>query len=353
MTVRAVELTELVNRGQGIEQPGPIHDWWVLAKPATLSVPAGPLVIRALAGLETELAQQRIDLTGQSRASLRVPLTRFFRARAAGQLAGNTHLHLMKLSKAQADRYLRDVPTVDDLDIVFLSYLERANATPEYTSNNYSRHDLEKLSHGHVHFGNGQEHRHNFGKYGEGYGHILLLDIPYIIHPVSIGPGITATGVDAPPLQAGIDTARSVGGKVIWAHNLYGFEDIPNWITGRVHANNIFDGSAKGSYKDTYYRYLNVGLARAVFHRNRLVHLRFLAGLREQRPHDHADRVARPAGGGKVLDHQWSAAGAHRRWPERRQRARDRQTKVGDGPRPMPVAARFQADRAGAKRPSD
>ena len=28
----AVELTELVNRGQGIEQPGPIHDWWVLAK---------------------------------------------------------------------------------------------------------------------------------------------------------------------------------------------------------------------------------------------------------------------------------------------------------------------------------
>ncbi len=47
---------------------------------------------------------------------------------------------------------------------------------------------------------------------------------------------------------------------MIWAHNLFGFEDIPNWITGRVHANNIFDGSARGSYKDTYYRYLNVGL---------------------------------------------------------------------------------------------
>ncbi len=47
---------------------------------------------------------------------------------------------------------------------------------------------------------------------------------------------------------------------MIWAHNLYGFEDIPNWITGRVHANNIFDGSHRGSFKDTYYRYLNIGL---------------------------------------------------------------------------------------------
>ena len=47
---------------------------------------------------------------------------------------------------------------------------------------------------------------------------------------------------------------------MVWAHNRYGFEDIPNWITGRVNANNIFDGSQHGSYKDSYYRYLNIGL---------------------------------------------------------------------------------------------
>jgi hypothetical protein len=117
------------------------------------------------------------------------------------------------------------------------------------------------MSHDHLRFGHGEEHRHNFGSHGEGYGHILLLDIPYIIHPVSIGPGITRQGADAPPLQAGIDRARQAGGKVIWAHNMFGFEDIPNWVTGRVHANNIYDGSDRGSYKDTYYRYLNVGLS--------------------------------------------------------------------------------------------
>ncbi len=255
-----IEVDSLINRGQGVGRQGPIHGWWVLPKPTTVKVPAAPIVIHALAGLETERATQKIDLTGKSEASLAIPLVRFYLAREKGQLAGNTHLHLMKLSKTEADRYLREVPLADGLDIVFVSYLERAKADLEYTSNNYSRDDLRKLSHRDLHFGHGQEHRHNFGPHAEGYGHILLLDIPYVIHPVSIGPGITQQGPDAPPLQQGIDKARSLGGKVIWAHNLFGFEDIPNWVTGRVHANNIFDGSIRGSFKDTYYRYLNIGL---------------------------------------------------------------------------------------------
>ncbi|MBI3837557.1 MAG: CehA/McbA family metallohydrolase, partial [Planctomycetia bacterium] len=258
---QGVKLSELVNRGQGIADQGPIHNWWALPKAGTVTVPAAPLAFEALSGLDTELALTRIDLTGKTQATLQIPLTRFYQARHKGYLAGNTHLHLMKLSKREADRYLQDVPLADGLDIVFLSYLERAIADLEYTSNNYTRRDLDRLSHDHVRFGHGEEHRHNFGTHGEGYGHILLLDIPYIIQPVSIGPGITRKGADAPPLQTGIDNARGAGGKVIWAHNLYGFEDIPNWVTGRVHANNIFDGSQRGSYKDTYYRYLNVGLS--------------------------------------------------------------------------------------------
>jgi hypothetical protein len=259
-TGKAIDIPELVNRGQGIEQQGPIHQWWVLPKATTVTVPQAPLTIKALAGLETELATQPLDLTKNVRAKAAIRLNRFYEARRGGRLAGNTHLHLMKLSKSQADRYLREVPLGDGLDIVFVSYLERAKADSEYTSNNYSRKDLERMSHGHVHYGHGQEHRHNFGTHGEGYGHILLLDIPYIIRPVSIGPGIMGSGSDAPPLQVGIDEARRTGGRVIWAHNLYGFEDIPNWITGRVHANNIYDGSHRGSYEDTYYRYLNIGL---------------------------------------------------------------------------------------------
>ena len=257
---KPIEIPELANRGQGIETPGPIHDWWVLPRKTALTLPAATLMVRAFSGLETEVASITIDLAGKPTAELRVPLTRFHRARENGYVAGNTHLHLKQLSRDQADRYLREVPLADGLDVVFVSYLERAEAALEYTSNKYSRRDLARLSHERLHFGHGQEHRHNFGSHGEGYGHILLLDIPYIIRPVSIGPGITKRGSDSPPLQHGIDKARSLGGKVVWAHNLYGFEDIPNWITGRVHANNIYDGSHRGSFEDTYYRYLNIGL---------------------------------------------------------------------------------------------
>jgi hypothetical protein len=257
---KTVQPDELVARGQGIDGEGPIHEWSVLPRATTIKVPAGPLVIQALSGLESDLFEHRVDLAGKREAESQIPLVRFARARSSGFVAGNTHLHLMKLSKQQADRYLKQVPLADGLDVVFISYLERAVADLDYTSNKYTPGDLARLAHGHVHFGHGEEHRHNFGSHGEGYGHILLLDIPYIVQPVSIGPGIMRAGSDSPPMQAGIDRARSAGGKVIWAHNLFGFEDIPNWITGRVDANNIFDGSHRGSFKDTYYRYLNIGL---------------------------------------------------------------------------------------------
>jgi hypothetical protein len=165
--------------------------------------------------------------------------------------------------------------------VVYISYLERAEADLEYTSNKYTIGDLRKLSersreHKHVHgpgghahahshalpteFDNGQEHRHNFTGFGEGYGHVMLLHLPELIQPVSIGPGITKRGTDSPALQRGIDKARGLGSTIIWCHNQWGLEDIPNWLGGKLHANNIFDGGTHGSYQHSFYRYLNAGL---------------------------------------------------------------------------------------------
>ncbi len=152
------------------------------------------------------------------------------------------------------------MPLADGLDVVFVSYLERAGDDLQYTSNHYTPDDLRKLSNDHVQFGFGQEHRHNFGSYGEGYGHVLLLDIPRVVEPVSIGAGITKRGPDAPPLRAGIDETHRLGGKAVWAHNRLGFENIPDWLTGRLQANNMRDGNDHGNYADPYYRYLNIGL---------------------------------------------------------------------------------------------
>jgi len=89
----------------------------------------------------------------------------------------------------------------------------------------------------------------------------MLLDLKKLIRPVSIGPGIMGgKGTDGIPLQRGIEKARSNGVTVIWCHNGFGFEGVPNWMGGVLDAQNIFDGGSHGSYKDTFYRYLNLGM---------------------------------------------------------------------------------------------
>lgn len=252
---------KLLSRGVGIEGDLPIHRWMVLPQATEIELPRGKFTITAISGLETEQAQREVDLTGQAESKLSMPLTRFHDAAAQGYRPGNTHLHLMKISRADCDRYLCEVPLADRLDVMFLSYLERADADKEYTSNSYTTADLAALTRqSGVVFGNGEEHRHNFAGWGEGYGHVMFLNIKQLIQPVSIGPGIMLTGHDGLPLQRGIDQARKDGATVIWCHNEWGLEALPNWLTGRVQAQNIFDGGIRSSYKDSFYRYLNAGL---------------------------------------------------------------------------------------------
>ncbi len=243
----------------GVEQR--IDQWSVIVKPTVVKVPRRKLVVEALFGLETERATVTIDLSGQADGSLSIPLKFFYRAQQQGYRSANTHLHLMKLSREDSDRYLREIPKADGLDVLFLSYLERAEAQKDYISNRYTQADLDELTRqSGVAFGNGEEHRHNFSAQGQGFGHVMLLDIQKLILPVSIGQGIMKTGTDGLPVQRGIDQARRDGATVIWCHNDFGLEDIPNLVSGRIHALNIFDGNRVSSYKHSYYKYLNAGL---------------------------------------------------------------------------------------------
>ncbi len=256
-----VAVRELLSRGLGLDETLPIGRWSVLAKSTTLQLPKKKLIIAALSGLETEQNQITIDLTTQDRANVTLLLKRFYDASLRGYRSANTHLHLQKISRAECDRYLLEVPQADGLDLLFLSYLERAGADREYTSNRYTDGDLASLTKiSGVTFGNGEEHRHNFTGFGEGYGHVMLLNIQKLIQPVSIGQGIMKRGTDGIPLQRGIDTARRDDATIIWCHNSWGREAFPNFLTGRVNAQNIFDGGPHGSYKDSFYRYLNAGL---------------------------------------------------------------------------------------------
>jgi hypothetical protein len=256
----AVPPEELLNRGLGLDDAHAARRWWVLPGPAAIRLPRRALRVLAVHGLETAIA--RAELAADA-SSLSVPLRRFQDPRAAGWRSANTHLHLQKVSRAVADRYLLEVPRADGLDALFVSYLERAEADREYVSNGYADADLRAFTErSGVVFGNGEEHRHNFTPFGEGYGHVMFLDLPKLVRPVSLGPGITKQGTDGVPLRRGIDRARADGATLLWCHNTFGLEDVPSWAAGKPHAQNIFDGDpeAHGSYQDTFYRYLNAGL---------------------------------------------------------------------------------------------
>jgi len=257
-----VRITNLAS-GKPLAFRDEIHraeNWYTLPAGGTFVVPRAKLKVEAFHGLETELAVREIVAAAEKSQTLRLPLVRFYDARVKGLVAGNTHLHLMKLTHEEMDRYLRTVPLGDGLDLVFVSLLRRIPDERDYITNTLSEGDFGRLSQGAVKYAGGQEHRHNFGTGGEGFGHVMLLDILKRIEPVSIGPGIMREGTDGIPIQRGIRAARADGATVIWCHNTFGHEDIPNWVSGLVHAQNIFDGGNHGGYADTFYRYLAAGM---------------------------------------------------------------------------------------------
>jgi hypothetical protein len=262
-----VRVTNL-SSNQPVRLDGEFHravNWYALERWAKVRVPRAKLRVEALRGLKTRLAIREVDATTKSQLKVTLNLNEFYETRLREIHGGNTHLHLMNLTHAEADRYLRVVPKADNLDLVFLSHLRRIPDERHYISNQIVENsfvggDLERLSQDGVLFGNGQEHRHNFGGYDEGFGHVMLLNLQKLIRPISIGPGIMKEGTDGRPLQSNILTARNDGATVIWCHNTFGLEDLPNWASGLVHAQNIFDGGDHGDYADTFYRYLNVGM---------------------------------------------------------------------------------------------
>lgn len=257
---RIVPLAGLVNRGIRLRSNHPAKNWYVASAGTVISVPRTVLTIEAFSGLDTELTRELVDLSAKPTHRIELMLKPFFNAAQRGWFGGNTHLHLNNLTRAQADEYLRVIPRADGLDLLFVSYLERAQADRNYISNEYTLADLNRFSGSGVLFGNGQEHRHNFEGNTEGYGHVMFLKIRQLVQPVSVGAAIAGGGPDWPPLQRGIRQARGEGATVIWCHNTYGHEDVPNWLAGQIDAHNIFDGGFHASYEETYYRYLNVGL---------------------------------------------------------------------------------------------
>ncbi len=255
-----VSLPELYSRGTALRANHPARRWYAVMEPVTLSVPKGEVYIEAFSGLNSERVRRKLDFRFFNRLSVKLPIPELRSLKADGWWGGNTHLHLKGMTRQEADDYLRVVPRGDRLDLLFVSHLERVDDDASYISNEYTRTELQSFSQFGVLFDNGEEHRHNFGPWKEGYGHVMFLSLPELVQPVSIGKGITGAGFDSPNLGQGIEQARALGATVIWCHNGLGFEDVPNWVSGRIHAQNIFDGGNQGAFDTTFYKYLDIGM---------------------------------------------------------------------------------------------
>lgn len=236
------------------------ESWYSIDGTATVDVPRTRIQVSAFHGVESLMATQEIDVRERGAATIRISVGRFYDLGKQHLVSGNTHLHLNRLSRSESDRYLRTVPAADGIDLLYVSHLIRAIEDETYITNEYDWKSLADLSNDDVTLRFGEEHRHNLGPHAEGFGHVMLLDIPRLIQPVSIGPGLTQAGSDGLPLNRGIREAHRVDGTVVWCHNSFGMEDVPNWMTGMLHAQNIHDGGPHGQYEDTFYRYMNLGL---------------------------------------------------------------------------------------------
>ncbi|MCI0705295.1 MAG: CehA/McbA family metallohydrolase [Planctomycetia bacterium] len=258
---KPLALPGLYDRLRGLKLPATSAGWCVVPSAGgETMLPRSKLRIEALSGLETALTVVELDLSNKPPEAVVVKLKSILRPEKSDLVAGNTHLHLMNLTAEDSDEYLKQIPVADRLKVLFISYLERIKDDANYITNRHPIGDLKQFNATGVLFNNGEEHRHNFGSYGEGYGHVMFLNINKLVKPVSLGSGITGAGTDDQALGTGIEDARKQGGTIIWCHNTSGFEAIPHILTGRVDALNVFDGSRGGTFGEAYYRYLNIGL---------------------------------------------------------------------------------------------
>ena len=254
--------------------------WYSLPANALIDVPVSEVRIEACHGLETEITTQTLRvLPGSEPQRVRLTLRSFFNSHAKGFVSANTHLHLqlstrpvagaVLRTRTEAEDYLRTTAASDALDFVYVSHLVRSSEDQNYVSNTFTRADLNRWSSDRMRFINGQEHRHEGGRSTRRggpdelrFGHVLFLDLPELVRPVSYGAIFDpqAPASDAIPMRRAIQTARQQKSTVIWCHGKQGTEDIPNWVDGLIDAQNIFDGGNDGTFETLFYRYLDAGL---------------------------------------------------------------------------------------------
>lgn len=222
-----------------------------------IAVPAGRYRIEAVRGICHDVATEFTEVGAGIRHQVDLQIQPLKDLKASGWYSGNTHTHYHLALDEDPDDRLRMVPPAEDLDVSVMSYLVRSDSP--YISNRYPVGRMAKFSQNGSIMDMGEEARNNrrFGDFG--YGHVLFLNIPRSIEPVSTGL-LSADGKapDYPTLSTLCAQAKQMGGTTVWCHNGSGIEVPVAAALGLMDAYNVADGLA-ADY-DRYYRLLNCGM---------------------------------------------------------------------------------------------
>jgi hypothetical protein len=222
-----------------------------------VSVPAGRYRIEAVRGISHEMAREFTEVGSGIRHEVDLQIRPLKDLKSAGWHSGNTHTHYHLAIDENPDDRLRMVPPAEDLDVSVLSYLVRSDSP--YISNRYPVGRLPQFSRDGTIMDMGEEARNNraFGDFG--YGHVLFLNIPRSIEPVSTGLlSNTPNAPDYPTLSTLCSQAKQMGGTVVWCHNGSGIEAPVAAALGLMDAYNVADGL--NAQYERYYRLLNCGI---------------------------------------------------------------------------------------------
>ncbi|MGH9629231.1 MAG: CehA/McbA family metallohydrolase [Bryobacteraceae bacterium] len=224
-----------------------------------IAVPPGRYRIEVVRGIAHEEAVQWSEVgSGITHVhDFRIePLRQWRGPGAANWYSGNTHTHYHLEIDEDPDERLRMVPPAEALDISVISYLIRNDAP--YITNRYPIGRLPQFSRDGTIMDMGEEARNNrtFGEFG--YGHVLFLNIPRAVEPVSTGLlSPDGRAPDFPTLTMLCEQVRGMGGTTIWCHNGSGMEVPVAVALGQVDAYNLADG-LDADYQ-RYYQFLNCG----------------------------------------------------------------------------------------------
>lgn len=222
-----------------------------------IAVPAGRYRVEAVRGICHDVAADYTEVGSGLKHQLDLTVQPILDTKAAGWYSGNTHTHYHLALDENPDDRLRMVPPAEDLDVSVISYLIRSDSP--YITNRYPVGRLPQFSRDGTIMDMGEEARNNHTFGGFGYGHVLFLNIPRAIEPVSTGLlSKTGKAPDYPTLSTLCAEAKQLGGLTVWCHNGSGMEVPVAAALGLVDAYNLGDGLA-ADY-ERYYRLLNCGL---------------------------------------------------------------------------------------------